>query len=422
MAAEPLWRSSPGLLPELGEGYLLDIAPGEVGQLWINISTHDLEPGSYELRWPIHTVDQPPAGQTLTVTLEVSPVRLPEKSRFLTGYWSRNRIGDFSTVPNLNEHLQTLWYQLPLPPAQADAEGNLTGDLDWSAHDAILEEADQVDMILYSGPPAPTFPEGVEVTEELRKKGKRNYFQAMVDHLAEFGLGPENFCFYVEDEPGLHGTVDHYLEKAKANKEIDTRIQNYANPWGGITVQDIRAMAPYTDVWQPGMETIEYLGPEYVEAMRAPGKRIAMYTPPGNARILRPLGFYRAQPWQAFHWGIEGGGWWVYYQGVDLFATDPNEEPSYAGINFDGRALVNSRRWEAQRDGVEDFNAITMLDEWSEAADDDAARAVLREAVDYVAGETITGMPREAADYDLDFEKFSEMRLKIREALERLQP
>ncbi|MBX3178480.1 MAG: PQQ-like beta-propeller repeat protein [Candidatus Hydrogenedentes bacterium] len=412
----------PDMLPELGAGSLLDIAPGEVSQLWINLNTHDLEPGSYELRWPVHTLDQPPAEQTLTVALEVSSVRLPEKSRFLTGYWSKNRIGDFSTVANLNEHLQTLWYQLPLPAAEADASGNLSGALDWSAHDAILSEARQVDMILYSGPPVPRFPEGVEVTTELRRAGQRAYFQAMVDHLAEFGLGPEHFCFYVEDEPGLRGTIEHYMERARENREIDPRIQNYANPWGGITIENIREMAPVTDVWQPGMETIEFLGPEYVEAMRAPGERIAMYTPPGNCRVLRPLGFYRAQPWQAFHWGIEGGGWWVYYQGDDLFATDPNKEPAYAAVHFDGRALVNSRRWEAQRDGIEDFNAITMLSELAEVRNDAAAKAVLKEAVDYVAGETITGMPREAADYDMDFARFSELRSKIRLELERLWP
>ena len=40
--------------------------------------------------------------------------------------------------------------------------------------------------------------------------------------------------------------------------------------------------------------------------------------------------------------------------------------------------------------------------------------------MDYVAGETITGMPRESADYDIDFAKFSEFRLKIRKELERL--
>ena len=91
-------------------------------------------------------------------------------------------------------------------------------------------------------------------------------------------------------------------------------------------------------------------------------------------------------------------------------------------MNYDGRALVNSRRWEAQRDGIEDFNALTMLDELAEAKNDAAAKQVLKQAVNYVAGETITGMPRESADYDMDFEHFSEFRLKIRKELERLQP
>ena len=77
-----------------------------------------------------------------------------------------------------------------------------------------------------------------------------------------------------------------------------------------------------------------------------------MYTPPGNCRILRPLGFYRAQAWQAFYWTIEGGGWWVYH-GDDLWKTGSYGEPGYAGVYHDGRELVDSRRWEANRDGIE---------------------------------------------------------------------
>jgi len=291
----------PDLLPPLGDDYMLQIAPGEVEQVWINVSTQDLSPGEYILRWPVRTFDSDAAETELTVHLRVSSVRLPEKSRFAMGFWSKRKIGELSTIDNLNTHRQTVWYQLSLPASKADAQGELVGDLDWTEHDEVIQQAEQIDRLFYGGIPLPSLPDGIEVTPDLRRAARRNFLYALVAHLETYGLSWSDFMVYPADEPGLFGTIDHYMQSARENKELDPRLQNYANPWGSITIEDIREMAPVTDVWQPGMETVYVLGEEYIEAMRAGGKPVWMYTPPANARLLRPLGFYRAQPWLGFH-------------------------------------------------------------------------------------------------------------------------
>ncbi len=412
----------PDLLPKLAQGGLIDIAPGQVQQIWINLGTAKLEPGRYLLSWPVRSLDAAPTVRNLTIELEVSSVALPAKSRFLAGFWSSNTINGIDAVPDLNEHLQTLWYAVPLPAARADVAGNLVGAIDWSQHDAIIGRARQVMKILYgSQPPVPTFPAGVTVTEELRRTAQRNYFNALLEHLKRFGLDHTNVMFYVEDETGLTGSDANFLRGARRNKAVDPRVQNYADPCEGINVKMIREMEPLTDVWQPGMDNLEFSDPALVPAMRgATHKPIACYTPPGDCRNVRPLGFYRAQPWLAWHWGIEGGGWWVYYCD-DLWGTAPGRRPSYGGVACDGRSLVDSRRWEAMRDGIEDFNAMALLQDWAEAKHDQQAKAVIREAVAYVAGRTLTGTPREATDYDLDYATFMRHRVRIRQALERLQ-
>jgi hypothetical protein len=409
------------MLPRLDEGYLMDLAPGEIRQLWINLSTRDLERGQYTFTWPVRLLDSDAITIVVTVRLDVSPVRLPEKSRFYTGYWSQNSFNRFSTIPDLNDHLQTFWDRVPaLPSAEANSEGQVAEELDWSEWDAFLEEVEQHGVIRLHHVPVPTFPEGVEVSEQLRLEAQRNYVKVWMAHMARFGLGYKDFAFYVEDETGLRGTHENFMRGAKHIKEIDSRLQVYANPWGAITKDMLRDMAPVTDVWQPGMEVIEYFGTEVVDIMRGDSEdRIAMYTPPGGCRTLLPLGFFRSQPWLALHWGIEGGGWWVYRE-ANLFSTGPQGDPSYGGVNWDGRKLVWSRRWEAMRDGVEDFNAVVMLRDLADAEGDAAARAVIDDAVAYVASECITGMPREAADYDMDFAVLMKHRAAIRTVLERL--
>lgn len=409
----------PDLLPPLADDFTIHISPGEVEQVWINVSTADLPSGDYEIRLPIRTLDAESFHTELTVKLSVSDVRLPEKSRFAMGFWSTNQIGELSTIDNLNAHRQTVWYQLPLPGAKANAQGELIGELDWTDHDAVVTRANQIDKLFYGGIPTPAFPDDVQATDELRLVARRNYLYALVAHLETHGLGWSDFMVYPADEPGLFGSIDHYMERAIENKQLDQRLQNYANPWGAITVDDIRRMAPVTDVWQPGMETVYVLGREYVAAMRDGGKPVWMYTPPGNARVLRPLGFYRAQPWLGFRWGIEGGGWWIYHS-ADLWATDPNQEPGYGAVASDGRAIVDSRRWEASRDGVEDYNMLSLLRERLQTSPNRKAQTLLDEASAWVEKTAFTGMPREAAPYDLDFQRLMRYRKQIRDALEQL--
>ena len=217
-------KEVPDLLPKLSEGGLPDVAPGQVQQIWINLRTTQLKPGRYELKWPVRSLDAASTSRNLTIEFEVSPVTLPAKSRFLAGFWSSNTINGIDAVPDLNEHLQTLWYGVPLPAAQADAAGKLVGTIDWSQHDAVIGRAKQVMKILYgSEPPVPAFPAGVTVTEELRRTAQRNYFNALLEHLKQFGLDHTNVMFYVEDETGLTGSDENLHLAAPAATRQSTR-------------------------------------------------------------------------------------------------------------------------------------------------------------------------------------------------------
>jgi len=394
------------------------VAPGQVRQLWLNLSTHKLPVGSYKLSWVVRTLDVLTDKSPLAVNLDISPARCPEKSRFLTCYWTGP---SERTIDDLNEHLVTMWQNLPLPQAQANAGGEIIGELDWSAHDALVRQLEQPEILYYGNPvvPTPSFPDGVDVTDELELMGQRAYAKLMVAHLAELGFGYEDFMFYPEDEPGLKGEVTSFLEKARRNKLIDPNIQNYANPWGAFTSEMLEEMAEVTDVWQPGMEVLEFWGQEAVEIMRRGGKRIAMYTPPAGPRTLRPLGFYRSQPWLSLHWGIEGGGWYA-YRVSDLFVTGDMGEPAYGGVHIDSRDLVTSRRWEAQRDGIEDFNIVSDLRDLADKKGDTQALAAIDEAIAFVTGKVLTGATRETAEYDFAYGEFMPYRLRIRKEYERL--
>ncbi|NUN96982.1 MAG: VCBS repeat-containing protein [Candidatus Omnitrophica bacterium] len=411
----------PDLLPPLGDGFLLDIPAGEVRQLWLNVRTHDLESGHYLAEWNLRTLDTASISNKLTLRIDVSPVRLPEESHFAMHFWAKTQLGEINTIPDLIAHRQNVWYQFPIPTMNANEQGELVGEIDWSAHDALLKQAMDLHLLLYGGPPTPKFPDGVEVTDALRIAGQRSCAKALVEHLRTFGLDYRNFAFYPQDEPGLAGPVDSYVVAAKAIKEIDPNYQVYANPIGMIDHEMTRQMEPYTDVWQPEIASIRTLGEEFIRIMRGPkgDKMIWMFTPPGNQRVLGPLDFFRGLAWLALYWGIEGGGYWVYHSD-DLWGTSPTREPGFGAVAHDGRSLVTSRRWEATRDGSEDFDLVTLLREKLAAKPDAEAQRLLEDAIQFAGGLVYDKAPNKVLDSKENQSRFQANREAIGRALERL--
>lgn len=409
----------PDLLVSCDPGYIIDLAPAQAKQIWFNIKTKDLEPGRYLFSWKIRTLDTQSASTDIQIEVDVSKIRLAEKSSFAANFWSQNQLGDIETISDLNDHLQTVWTRIPLPSAQADEQGEIVGELDWQQHDQIVLKIIQIEKILYNSPVVPRLPDGVAMTPELKLTAQKNYAHEMMKHLRQLGLDYQDFAFYPQDEPGLVGGVDDYVELARNIKAIDPNFLVYANPAEGITIDMIEQMYEVTDVWQPDMGSIAALGKPYLDAMRKGNKPVWTFTPPGWARITSPLGFYRALSWIAYYWDLQGAGYWVYHSD-DLWATRPEYEPDYGSVAFDGRALLPSRRWEATRDGIEDYNMLCLLRDKLKAKSYTEIQNLLEEAVDYVAQRAIISVPIPAADYELDFPKFQNYRKEIRAALEKL--
>jgi hypothetical protein len=86
----------------------------------------------------------------------------------------------------------------------------------------------------------------------------------------------------------------------------------------------------------------------------------------------------------------------------------------------DSHGIVPSRRWEAMRDGIEDFNIVSDLRDLAEQKGDRAAQTTIDAAVAFVANRVLTGATREAAEYDFSYAEFMTHRAKIRQEYERL--
>ena len=85
-----------------------------------------------------------------------------------------------------------------------------------------------------------------------------------------------------------------------------------------------------------------------------------------------PYSYFRLMPWRAFKRGQTGAGFWIYYYGLSFkpgaVPWDDTLRPrGFSGVVYgkpgspvptDGENIIPSRRWEAWREGVEDYQYL----------------------------------------------------------------
>ncbi len=157
------------------------------------------------------------------------------------------------------------------------------------------------------------------------------------------------------------------------------------------------------DVWVPQLGRFDKSLDRMLERLSA-GKEVWFYTclfPNGsypNRFVDYPLIKTRVLHWINFKWGFPGYLHWGFNQwrGGDPFQNlEPPHgtsvlPPGDAWIVYPGdRQLLDSIRHEAMRDGVEDFELLTLLAKKDRAMAHEIAEGTVRTFTDYVRDEKI---------------------------------
>ena len=195
------------------------------------------------------------------------------------------------------------------------------------------------------------------------------------------GVDYEDYAFYPIDEPGLHeGLVDKVVKLARAIKEVDPRLQVYADPVSRASMDDLKKMAPYLDIWCPNRNG--YLlneGNDKLEYIKSTGKTVWTYECEGDAKHQSPLGYYRSQSWLVWWRGLTGIGFWSYCTSRHNPWYVPRGGQDYLLI-YQGNGVVTSKRWEAVRDGMEDYGILYQLQQSIKKAKATIPEETIREA------------------------------------------
>jgi hypothetical protein len=253
-------------------------------------------------------------------------------------------------------------------------------------------------LLLYLGWNAERNPLGFSnkqpTLDPAAKDRLRTWIGRMSAYLAAQGLPPDRWALYPVDEPNRSG-LQLIKVVAEAVKQWNPSIRFYADPSvhakPSLEISHLQDLQTLVDYWQPNILAIRGNLGEFFKGLK---KEWWIYgNPKSPAKLGSPLHDYRLQAWWAWQYGASGVGFWSYSDTNGSSAWDDldSRRPDWAVVYESPDGIVSSRRWEAFREGLEDYALLAArkdvqesirrigkqnFDQW-ETADIESVRHVL---------------------------------------------
>lgn len=409
-------------IPEMDGARTLMVPPGESRQVWMNIDTAALPPGTYSGSVKITPMDTDLPAKSVPLVFEVLPVRLPERMPIAVYNWDYAR--DEHYVRDLVEHHNNTFLMNTHPRMSFDDDGNATGPASWSDYDKMLQvklrhARQQGGIVLFSYGIVRDFnrrmesAHGWEFMSEPWKKAFKTWVLEFERHLRDdIGMDYDEYAVQLWDE-ATRQYAEMTIEAGEFMKSFAPNIRTCMD--GAQSPDEVRAMDHVIDLWIPHQNVLLHrnesaeLREIYGEIMEN-GKPVWTYTCNTNMKALEPLDYYRLKPWRVWKLGLQGTCFWAYNSWRGDPWNDFDGPIADCGTIYDGaHGPVSSRRWEATRDGREDYKCLYLLDK--------AAQREGEEAADRTRA-FINSIVAEALAKPDDVEGFEKLRSKMLRVLE----
>lgn len=365
-----LGETSWDALPELDETGTLAVPSLASRELWLDVDLSRAKPGEHQVKLRLQALNGagvldgpssprsvPPPETEVVLALRVPAFAMAEPGDFRLCTWAAS---DAAHLPDLLAHGNNV-FPVALPEAKYDAKGRLTAS-DHSKLDTVLDRLRGHDVVLLlTGLPGLHGEAGsVAYRDDLEK-----FLDELVTHMTGAGCDTNHFALYPFDEPGGVGwnLINQLVAFGKVVRAANPNVMIYVD--GGGEFPMFQAIAPYIDIWCPGIYMLPDKTP-LMDLVRTTGKMLWSYNcayaysrPVGpNLKNMNLIGDYRAAALFAFRHGATGIGFWCYNQGPDPWGRIDMEY----SLVYPGRTRpVTSRRWEAVREGIEDYRILAAL-------------------------------------------------------------
>ncbi len=406
------------LMAEADGAHRLTLQPGLLSGVWLDISSAGASAGMHStvLRMTPDGGDE----VRVPVSVEVLPVTMPDEKPITTWgysyehYWIMPQVWDLAKADLVAHHIDAYcWPSKYVPFPELNEDGTLK-PLDWAAFEAGVASHPPMRWLLLW--PGFEWEGNLKLRLELEpnsdewKRVARLWFRALIDGLDERGFGLDRVAWYLTDEAISSGRANATAWTGAIINEVSPESLVMSNPYRAAPFGLLRQMDPVVNLWCPALH---FTDPEHLEFFREGCDVLWTYQVLGKGSGA--FAQHRLSFWDCWNKGITGQGFWCYADAQGS-AWNPYDEgrgdysPVYDG---DEREMIPSLRWEAWREGVEDYTYLWMLREAVErGAGSDADRAQASALLDELPGRVLAeGSP----------ETLATARRQVLEALVRLR-
>ncbi len=357
-------------LPVLDETGTLAIPSLASRELWLDMDLSAAKPGEHQVKLrlqalngagvldaPTHPHAVPPLETGVEIALHVPAFAMAAPGDLRLCTWAAP---EEAQLPDLLAHGNNV-FTVSLPAVIYDAQGRLAGS-DYSKLDPVLSRlrGQDVVLLLMGMPGLHGAPGSAAYRGDLK-----TFLDELVTRMAGAGFDTKHFALYPFDEPGGVGwtLINQLVEFGKLVRAVNPDLMIYVD--GGGELSMFQAMAPCIDIWCPSIYMLADKTP-LMDVVRKSGKMLWSYNcgytysrPVGaNLKNMNLIADYRNAALFAFRHNATGIGFWCYNQGGDPWGRIDMEYM----LVYPGRTgPVPSRRWEAVREGIEDYRILAAL-------------------------------------------------------------
>jgi len=311
------------------------------------------------------------------VRLRVYPLRFPDETTLLVGGWTYTDAEETYglTLENYDavvRHLQEHFVNAPwaggssIKSGHFDDEGNVIEAPSTERFDAWVARWPDAKMYMVFAAVGASF-DGAEIGTQLFANKVGGWARFWAGHMVELGLRPDQLGVLLVDEPHGRDQYDTITAWAKAIEAAAPGIVTWEDPQPPNLEDALLEMFDSVDVICPYRRQFMTRGDWYtdlIEQMRRQGKQIWLYSADGPARSFDPFSYYLMQEWHAFGIGGMGSCFWAF--GDNGRVSCWNEYPApgngpYCPTYIDDTSITAAKYQEAIREGIEDFEYLTML-------------------------------------------------------------
>ncbi len=374
--------------------YSLEIPAGVTGKVWVTVDTGKAPAGDYSSAL---VIDSGSNHTSVPLHLAVSKIKMGTP-RLSLGMWDyTDGKGSYGITPENREaairmmrshFVDSPWAKgsvLPTPKASDfDAQDQLKNPLKLDRLDEWIAMWPGVRryFIFYSIESRDTFAGAQMGTPQFNAR-VGSWIKAIVAHLQSKGVKPSRVVICPVDESRRDEMDLHLVKWGEAIKAAVPEIILFSDPiWRDPTKAKYQEAFTIPDILcpHPGWS------PEFYQKLaREHGKELWLYNGYGLGRLGDPQLGYRQMAWRVFAIGGRGEGFWSFGD-LSGAATSWNEytaaRPTYAPAFLDKTTVYNSIHWDAAREGVEDFEELSMLADAIAASKDEGLKAQAQQVLE----------------------------------------